>query len=117
MKGYTINSIKRAEVMDEMPISPNQQGLGFGPYLDNEHPNDGESLVAIERSFPKPTGWKAIKIRKPSDKSTIAFEDLLRVSEEFEDLIRFLVDESQGETLEKSLAEQFKHFPRVNWSL
>jgi len=115
---YTINSLKRhSEVMDEMPTSPNQQGMGFGIYLDKEFPSNGESLVMMERSFPKPLGWKAIKINKPSDKPMVTFEDLLRVSKDFEELIKTLVEGSRGEVLEIEIAKQFKNFPRVNWSL
>jgi len=113
---YTINSLKvTAEVLDEMPTSPNQQGLGFGVYLDGQNPNDGESLNAIEKSIPVASKDRCLNkyINKPNKTHMIAFEDLLAAGEPLEKMIRMLKDQNV-EGIKTEMADQFKKFPRVN---
>jgi len=112
---YTINAVKLAEVLDEMPTSPNQQsGLGFGVYLDNQNPNDGESLSAIEKSFPVTPKQKNLNkyMNKPNS-HMIAFEDLISKGEPLEKIIN-LLKEQNADGLKNEMADQMKKIPRVN---
>ena len=112
---HTANAIKRAEVMDEMPTSPNQQGLGFGIYLDRNNPNDGESLAAIEKSFPVSPKQRSLNkyIDLPYKNHMLAFEDLLEAGEPLDRIIK-LLKEQNAEGLKEEMSEQFKRIPRPN---
>lgn len=114
--------VKRAEMMDEMPGPGQQSGMGNGPgSSDNENPQDGESLVKMEKSMPNPAATRTApkrRIEKPkTDSHMVAYEDILGVSDEIKDLLTLLVEQHGGETIDDSMARQYKRIPRVNHSL
>lgn len=122
MTPYKLQAIKHGEMMDEMPGPGQQSGMGSGPASsDNENPQDGEGMVNIEKSFPgkAPAGTAPKKrIGTPNAKShMVAYEDLLGVADDIKGVLSTLVDEHGGENLEQSQAQQYKKFPRANYSM
>lgn len=107
-------------MMDEMPPPSQYNGTGAGPASsDNENPQDGESLVKMEKSVPNPAPAKRVmkpRIKAP-ESHMVAYEDILGVADNIKDLLNLLVSEHSGETLEDSVANQYKRFPRVNYSM
>ena len=110
---------KLSELMDEYPGPSQQSGLGFLPgSSDNDNPQDGESLVKMERSTPitrAPHSLNKKRIEKPRSENMVAYEDIIGLTPELKDLLNVLVTQHGGEQLEDGSATQFKKFPRVNY--